>query len=223
MEKKIKKQNRHLNWGIRLGISENKKLKQGFSLVEMLIATAIFMSIMTVAVTALLSIIDADKKAQAIKSTIDGLTFAVEDMSKDMRMGTNYECLSPVDNTTYTKSTDACLSGSKSVEYINSSSEIIRYLFNGTNNSSLGILTKTICTSDSTCGPPTDLISQNANVDIANMKFYVIGSDHESDPMSTKTQPRVIITASGLISVKGSNDTPTSFNLQTSVSQRVRI
>ena len=188
------------------------KLVSGFSLVEMLVAIGIFMTIMTIAVSSLISIIGANKKAQAIKSTIDSITFAVENISRDMRMGTGYSCL--LDNDTY--SNDCPLdTGSVAVRYINSSGKTITYKFDSSLlNSESGVLTKT-----DEIGT-TDLISSDSNVNIKSMKFYVIGADKEFASMFEKTQPRVIITVSGLISIKGQTDT--TFNLQTSFSQRIR-
>ena len=114
--------------------------------------------------------------------------------------------------------TKDCSSGSTQVQYVNSENSIIKYVFNYVS----GVLTREIspCLAGAdTC--PVDLISQDSNVNISNMTFFVIGADHEFDAdMTKKTQPRVIITASGLISSKGS--TPTSFNLQTTASQRIR-
>ena len=185
------------------------KLVSGFSLVEMLVAIGIFMSIMTLAITALISIMGANKKAQTIKSTIDSVTFAMENISKDMRGGTDYVCLPP------NGSSKDCPVGGTAVRYKNSSGDTITYAFNGA-SSNVGILTKT----DSTANTTEDLISQDSNVNINNMKFYVIGAYNENAVMADRTQPRVIITVSGLIAVKGSE--PTTFNLQTSVSQRVR-
>ena len=194
-------------------IKKNNKLNTnstaGFSLVEMLVAVGIFMSIMTIAITSLISIIDANKKTQLIKSTIDSVTFAIENISKDMRIGTDYKCM--LSDSSFS---NICpLTGSTAVRYTNGIGQEITYRFSTESNQP--IIKKT----DINGG--VDLISRDANVNINNMIFYVIGADHELDTkITTKTQPRVIITASGLISVKGSTDT--SFNLQATVSQRVR-
>ena len=191
----------------------NIKIQEGFSLVEMLVAVGIFMSIMTLAVSALISIVGANKKAQLIKSTMDSITFAVEDISRDMRTGTNYSC-----------STDGgahyvgdCTMGGTAVQYKNNVGKQITYTFNGSSDPLKGILTRT----DGSTGNTTDLISQGSNVNITNMEFYVIGANCQFGGSCTpKTQPRVIITISGRISVKGSTDT--EFNLQTNISQRAR-
>ncbi len=190
------------------------KLVCGFSLVEMLVAIAVFMSIMTIAITSLISIIGANKKAQSIKSTIDSVNFAVESISRDMRTGTDYEC--PDGSGGWTKSCDL-VNGNTAVRYEKSPSEDITYTFNGEQSDpSIGVLTKQI-----NSGVPVDLISQDSSVNITDMKFYVIGAENEfNSTITDRTQPRVIITASGLISVNGMNDT--LFNLQTNISQRTR-
>ena len=209
-------------------IKQNNKLNvnstAGFSLVEMLVAIGIFMSIMTIAISSLISIIGANKKAQAIKNTIDSVTFAVEDISRDMRTGTGYECF---DGDNWSQSCDLA-NGSTAVSYVNSSGNAVIYKFNGTGDLTKGVLTKTECSGPSICDVTqdntVDLISQDSNVNITGMNFYVIGAfcENISHPNCTvKTQPRLIITISGLISVKGSDNT--SFNLQTSISQRARL
>jgi type II secretory pathway pseudopilin PulG len=189
-------------------IKTQKNKKLGFSLVEMLVATGVFMSIMTIAVTALISIIDANKKAQAIKNTIDNVTFAIETISRDMRIGKDYGCYNII-NGTFTQKTD-CSAGSDGVIYTNSSGQQVEYLFS--TDISKPVLLEKIGDAAS-----VDLISRASNVNIANMKFYVIGAATEK---TLGTQPRVIITISGSITAKGSS--PTTFDLQTSISQRAR-
>ncbi len=187
--------------------------KGGFSLVEMLVAIAVFMSIMTIAISALITIISANKKAQAIKSTVDTVNFAMETISRDMRVGSSYKCLAED-----TPGSD-CLGGSNSVQYTNSDGVTTTYTFNKDTGP---VITETKSDSPNT---PIALISRDSNVNIDNMTFYVIGADCESGVGPScggvKTQPRVIITISGSISVNGSSDV-SSFNLQTSISQRSR-
>ena len=54
---------------------------QGFTLVETLVAVGIFSVIMMVAAGSLLTIIDANAKAQAIKTAVNNVDFAVETIS----------------------------------------------------------------------------------------------------------------------------------------------
>ena len=192
------------------------KHNKGFSLVEMLVAIGIFMVIMTIAIGSLISIIAANKKAQTIKSTIDSVNFAIENMSEDMRVGVDYQC--SVNGKDFSPVNKDCSNGGIAVKFTNGSGHTVIYTFFGTStdpvtNPSYGILTR-----KEGSNVPENLISQDSGINITSMTFYVMGADHEFP--TPLTQPRVVITVSGLISVKGSVDTP--FNLQTSVSQRAR-
>ena len=189
--------------------NKQKNLNRGFSLVEMLVAVAVFMSIMTVALSTLVTTIDANRKAQAIKSTIDSVTFAIESMSKEMRMGTEYKC--SLNGSFPVTLADCANNGGVAVKFKTNGGSYIIYKFDG------GTLKK--CTDDN-CLTPEDLISKDSGVSINNMTFYVVGANNElNSNVLLKTQPRVVITISGTISVKSSI---TNFDLQTSVSQRIR-
>lgn len=74
--------------------------QKGFTLVEMVVSLAIFSIVSVVAVGALLRITDANKKSQTLKTAINNLNFAMESMSREMRVGTDYNCGSSVNLTT---------------------------------------------------------------------------------------------------------------------------
>jgi type II secretory pathway pseudopilin PulG len=171
--------------------------KKGFSLVEMLVAIGIFMTIVTIAVSALISIIGANKRAQAIKNTIDSVNFVVETISRELRSGKEYSCVDLAE----------CPSGSNKISYKNSLGNIITYEFKADSDD---LLTK-----KTDEGVPEVLISKDSGVKLDSMIFYVIGTNKDE-----LMQPRVIITASGKIESKGVDNS--SFNLQTTVSQRDR-
>lgn len=69
-----------------------RKTIKGFTLVEMIVSLAIFSVVATVALGALVNIISANKKAQTLQSTITNLNFAMESMSRDMRVGGAFHC-----------------------------------------------------------------------------------------------------------------------------------
>ena len=75
-------------------ISSQKKIAGGFTLVEMIVSVAIFTIVAFVAVGALLKVIDANKKSQSLKTSINNLNFALESLSREMRVGSNYTCIS---------------------------------------------------------------------------------------------------------------------------------
>src|SRR3989338_2738477 len=65
---------------------------RGFTLVEMIVAFGIFAVIMVIAVGSLMSLIEANHKAQTLKTIVNNLHFALENMSRNIRTGYNYHC-----------------------------------------------------------------------------------------------------------------------------------
>ena len=211
-------------------------MKSAFSLVEMLVAIAVFMSIMTVALSALISIIDSNKKAQAIKTTVDNVTFALESISRDMRIGHNYQCLMKgvtPDSWRTDCSDNGQLPGSVGVRYLKNNGGVddgITYRFITDINTGLKSLQRSICDSSFNNCSTSFLISAESNVNLIAMTFYVLGANCEFGVGALctdgKTQPRVVITASGLIPTKGNivqgSTEGTEFDIQTNISQRMR-
>ncbi|MES3030885.1 MAG: type II secretion system protein [Patescibacteria group bacterium] len=76
-----------------LGTVHFKNTQKGFTLVEMIVSLAIFTIVALVAVGALLKITDANKKSQTLKTAINNLNFALESMSREMRVGEDYNCM----------------------------------------------------------------------------------------------------------------------------------
>ena len=62
----------------------------GFTLIEMLVAVALFATVMTIAVGSLISIVGASRRSIAAQSVINNLNFAIDDMSRTIRNGTDY-------------------------------------------------------------------------------------------------------------------------------------
>ena len=56
----------------------------------MIVSIAIFTVVALVAVGALLKVVDANKKAQSLKTSINNLNFALDSISREMRVGSNY-------------------------------------------------------------------------------------------------------------------------------------
>lgn len=66
---------------------------RAFTLIEMIVALGIFSIVAVVALGALTKIISANKKAQTLQSSITNLNFALDAMSREMRVGTNFNCI----------------------------------------------------------------------------------------------------------------------------------
>ncbi len=204
-------------------ITPNKKQKtsirnsSGFTLVEMLVAIGIFLSVMVVAVGSLISIIDANRRSQAIKNVVDNVTFAIENISRDMRNGTDYKCLvssGGIDN-------GNCENGGTEISYTPSGGVgSIHYRYVPTDSVVVGEGNIQKCIDNGGgCLNWQSMTAPTSIVNITNMTFYVLGVGITGGT-PTSLQPRVIITAVGLISDKYGKQT--NFNLQTTASQRTR-
>src|SRR3989338_5348699 len=68
--------------------------QRGFTLIEMIVAVALFAVVMLVSVGALLSLVGANRKAQALQSVMNNLNIALDGMVRSIRMGTSYRCAS---------------------------------------------------------------------------------------------------------------------------------
>ncbi len=71
---------------------KQKMNARGFTLVEMIVAVGLFAIVMLVSVTALLSLIDANRKAQALQSVINNLNVSLDGMVRSIREGSDYRC-----------------------------------------------------------------------------------------------------------------------------------
>ncbi|MFA6338438.1 MAG: type II secretion system protein [Candidatus Paceibacterota bacterium] len=186
----------------------------GFTLIEIMVASAIFIVVMTISLGSILSIVDGNKRILTLASVMNNLNLAVEDMSRTMRLGTTYHCGTggtlniPLD----------CPSGDTFIALEQA----------GGNSTTLGdqVVYKLIPHSRYPGDPDkfqlvksvdggNNFIPMTASeIVITNMKFYVIGS-LPNDNM----QPKVVIVLQGF-----SGDTirtQSSFSIQTTVSQRI--
>lgn len=66
----------------------------GFTFLEMLVSLAIFSVVAIIAVGSLVRITGLNRKAQSIQSAMNSVSFALETMSRDMRVGSKFQCQS---------------------------------------------------------------------------------------------------------------------------------
>jgi prepilin-type N-terminal cleavage/methylation domain-containing protein len=184
----------------------NYKLKTscGFTLIEIMVAVSIFSIVMLVAIGSVLSIVSANRKAQALNSVINNLNFALEGMVRDLRTGYEYDCDANSnglqDCTTSPGSAISFYSSqySGNVVYSLSGTSIYKEIIDGANTS-------------------TAIALNGEEVKINSLNFYVIGTDKASGAQHDYYQPKIIITVGG--EFNGFGDA-TRFNLQTMVTQR---
>lgn len=175
----------------------------------MIIAFGVFAIIMVIAVGSLISLVEANHKAQTLKTVVNNLHFALENMSRNIRTGSHYHCgggsiLIPSDCAT-TPSNQLVLRA-------RDGSYII-----------YGLVSGTILRSKSDDGgillEPSNFIPITApEITVETLNFYVSGADNSGDRANRKVQPRVLLVIKG--SMKGKSKVTSRFDIQTLISQR---
>jgi prepilin-type N-terminal cleavage/methylation domain-containing protein len=66
--------------------------KNGFTLLEMIVAVGIFAVAAVIAVGALVRITGLNRQAQTLQTAMNNAGFALESMSREIRVGTRYQC-----------------------------------------------------------------------------------------------------------------------------------
>ncbi len=201
-----------------LKIFKNKNTdlyKQGFTLVEIMVATSIFMLIMLAALGSLIVSSDAAKKAQALRTAMDNVSFAMESMTRSLRMGTDYTCM-----TSSTFSLPGSAQADCPVSSSGGSAIIYTPAYDGTKRDAAYVVnargdgTSVLqrCYAGGSC---LDMVS--SNVDIQKLTFFVSGSHSASNGPDDQTQPSIYILVKGVVTIKGQANT---FAVQTTVTQR---
>jgi len=197
---------------------KNKKLKKqsGFTIIEMMIAITLFIVIIVYGMQSLLNANLVHKKTQDMRSILDNLSFTLDDMSKNIRIGYNYHC---IDDNNFDSLT---LSISKSCK------DGIGLAFESSNGSSIDAEDQWVYfISDnkiwkSTLGPycgescAIQLTPDEVKIDDQVSGFSVLGA--ESPIEGDQQQPLVIIRLVGSIE---RNNSSTPFSIETAVSQRL--
>ncbi len=182
---------------------------KGFTLIEIMVATSIFMIIMLVAMGTLITSSDTAKKAQALRSAMDNVNFAMESMTRSLRMGTDYTCVTFGSSVVLPAASNADCSLSTS-----GGGAVVFTPANGSpaRNAAFRVITRANGTGVlQRCIPGcVDLVSPD--VDIQKLVFYVNGSN-----TTDAIQPSVYIVIKGAVTIKG---VPNTFAIQTIASQR---
>jgi prepilin-type N-terminal cleavage/methylation domain-containing protein len=195
--------------------STNKKENNsGFTLIEVMISIGLFTVIMIIGITAILGVNNTYRKSRSMRSAIDNLSFTMEDMARNMRLGTRYRCLNSYDDA-LSSVVENPLDGNQcagiAFEPFSSptpgdAGDQVIYYIDSEQESIFKSLTGDL--SDSFPMNSVDL-----KIDSARSVFSVFGSS-----VNDSIQPSVLIRIAGTAS---SGQNSTEFNLQTTVSQRV--
>ncbi len=188
-------------------VSNQKPTDMGFTLIEIMVASSLFLSVMLIVSGAVLSVFDSNQKSKNLRSVMDNFNLTMENMTRTIRFGTNYHCGLPVGASSSldcgTPSTTLTVTDSNGVQVTYSTTTTATKISRQLNSGAVSYIT-------------------SPDVTITNLKFWVLGSDTycvSSCASKNTSQPRVIILVSGYVGIKPT--TRSSFTLQTTVSQRV--
>lgn len=180
------------------------KKNAGFTLVEMLIAVALFVTVVAISIGAVLTVFDANRKAQASKTVVDNLNLSIENMARVVRFGSHYHCDTNINaNFSNPPSPADCLNGGPLLA-VNFKGNTIVYRLNGTaiERSDNGGSSYTAITAPETV--------------IQHLRFYVDGAN-ESPSLE---QPYVVAVIKGYVGSAGKPTAQSQFSIQTMMSQR---
>lgn len=194
-------------------VEANPRQTRGFTLIEMMVAVSIFAIVMMIGVGALLSLVETNRRAQAINSVMSNLNAAIEGMSRTIRVGTTYHCRTsavPPSPSVLSQPQD-CALGSGILFAFESATgdrsdddDQIVYRLSGTQ------LERSLDAGG------TWVALTAPEVQIESFEIFTIGSTPLSD--SDTIQPRVVMRIEGSAPVPGGN---TTFSVQAGVTQRL--
>lgn len=183
--------------------------KNGFTLVELLVSVSLFVVVSTVSIMALITVKEANTKVQVKRNVLNNLNFSLENMARNLRVGTIYSCgrssLTPIEAPTGVN----CVNGDDSITFKDYMGDAVTYSLD---NQNLVILKEI---SGITNGSRTSqaLPITSPDIQINNLRFIV------RDAEAGGLQPFAVIIVEGV--AKPGTKLETKFKVQTSASQRV--
>ncbi len=179
----------------------NKK-SRGFTLIEMLVSVAIFSMVMVIALGALLSLSEANRKAELLSSATNNFNSAIDSMTRAMRTGVNFHCGSGT-----LTAPQACAGGSSEFAFLAATTQETVYEFQTS-----GCPNNLGCIVRSQDGGATFASITSPELVVTSLKFYSRGAEGS-------VQPQVSMIVGGYVVIQGTEQS--TFNLETSVTQRL--
>ena len=198
------------------------KKESGYTIIETMIAVSLFIIIVMAGTGALLNANLLHQKSQSMRSIIDNLSFMMEDMSRNLRTGTSYHCITGGDSlpTASVSATKSCASGwgiafeASGGDPANNNDQWVYYI--GTNGVDSNIRIFKSVLGPSSLSNFVQLTPDEVTIDSISSGFSVLGAEPPS--AGDQQQPFVTIHLVGTITFK---NVVTPFSLQTSVSERL--
>lgn len=176
-----------------------------------MVSLTLFSIVMTTSVGSLLSLIDANAKAQALYSAMTNLSFALDSIGRNIRTGYSYYCSNSLPNTGSLPTTNLdCPSGQSGIAFTREK-DGVRVGYRYAQVSGKGFI-------EAKEGNGNWVKLTSDDVVIEKFELKLTGSDGLYDHNDI-VQPRVLIEIKGY--VNNGLDTNTKFALQTHVTQRI--
>lgn len=167
---------------------------------EMIVSIALFSFVMITTTSVLLSVVDADHKAQGLKTTINNVSLTLESVARNLRTGFSY-------STTGFLQGGCPAGGTQGVSFTNQYGSNTRYQLTG------GTI--------QVAKAGGNFVSMTApEITIDRFCFYVLGAS-PTDAL----QPKILVTVGGVVNIASApgarTKTTSRFDIQTLVSQRL--
>jgi prepilin-type N-terminal cleavage/methylation domain-containing protein len=194
-----------------------KDMKGGFSLIELMVSLTIFSILMVVSVGTLLTLIDANAKAQALSSATTNLSFALDSITREIRTGHYYRCEKATENPNLPGENGELIpkdcSDEDSITFIRDrDGHKIGYRLKG------GRIEQQ---TEEPNGVATEWeVITSTDIEISKFSISVTGSETYNDSDRDTAQPTVTLHFKGGVKDQNGLDTDTNFNIQTQIVQR---
>lgn len=187
--------------------------QRGFTIIEMLVAVALFATVMVIASGSLLSLIAANRKAHALQSVMNNLNTTVDSMVRLMRAGSDYQC--------GTGSNPDCTNGGTQLAFNgNAASGSNQYVYRWAPPGDTNCPNSNGCIRQSTDGGTNWVTVTAPEISITDMKFYVTGARVCQGSNTDQDQPKVVVVIKGIAAAENARIS-TTFHLQATAVQRV--
>jgi prepilin-type N-terminal cleavage/methylation domain-containing protein len=188
---------------------------RGFTIVEMMVALALFTVVMTIATGAFLSLIGGSGKLQGEATVMTSLNFVMDSMTREIRTGTHYYCKADAELTLNDlTSTQNCTNGVDTLSFLESGASLsdgstsgrITYYVDSTSG------TKKLMRQIGYSGVNTPQSMLSSDVTLKSLQFFVSGTG-----LSDARQPTVTV----IIEAQDPNESNGKvYTLETTVTQR---
>ena len=69
-----------------------KNKKSGFTMIEMMVAISVFLVVIMFGIGSMINAYGVHKRTAKVRSILDNMSFIMEDMSRTLRVGSEYSC-----------------------------------------------------------------------------------------------------------------------------------